>query len=103
MKAAIPFGAFVVMHGVNMQKYYEHTVDSDVLLRFVATLRHVSDEHEEHQKRKIAKQEAREAEKQAPKEGRKRKIRKSKAEIDTEEQDEPAGKKRQGVSQKARR
>jgi alkylated DNA repair dioxygenase AlkB len=42
----VPHGAYVVMHGKNMQKYYEHKVESDGLLRFVATIRHITDDHD---------------------------------------------------------
>lgn len=35
------------MHGKKTQKNYQHSPESTGLMRFVATMRHITDEHEE--------------------------------------------------------
>jgi 2OG-Fe(II) oxygenase superfamily len=46
LSLTIPHGGYVIMAGKNMQKYYQHSVETTGLLRFVITMRAIGDQHE---------------------------------------------------------
>ncbi|KAF7502636.1 hypothetical protein GJ744_005411 [Endocarpon pusillum] len=47
MSVTVPHGGYIIMHGKNMQKYYKHSAEAKELLRFVITMRHIGDKHQE--------------------------------------------------------
>lgn len=68
LSLVVPHGGYVIMHGKNMQKYYQvraivtrnllqpctdfaqHSAESNGLMRFVATMRQIGDDHEKRTK-----------------------------------------------------
>lgn len=58
LSITIPHGAYVIMHGETMQKYYQHSADCEGLMRFVITMRYIGDDHEDLMEKKPSRKPA---------------------------------------------